>query len=180
MTGEYIWTYSGKRLYFDDPTPSLDINDIAHALSQLCRWTGHTRSFYSIAQHCVLVSEHVTPGLELLGLLHDAAEAYVNDLSKPLKISIAGEYAVIEDRLDAAIYAKFGLTVTAQDRRALKCADLRVAVTEARDLLHQVDVSHYNGAQPLPSTITPWSPVLAQHAFLDRFQELTCQRTNLK
>ncbi|MEM4379972.1 MAG: hypothetical protein QXL01_04720, partial [Thermoplasmatales archaeon] len=80
----WIETYSGKK--FDYLAQSeLDIEDIAHALSNLCRFNGHTRVFYSVAEHSVNVSSMVPPELKIAALLHDAAEAYIGDVPSPLK-----------------------------------------------------------------------------------------------
>ena len=75
--GSWLQTYTGKKFYpFDPREEEVDILDIAHALSQLCRFGGHTKEFYSVAEHCVLVSMCCPSEVKLLGLLHDAAEAY--------------------------------------------------------------------------------------------------------
>ncbi len=93
-----ITTYTGGTFDYSKFGPDdIDIRDIAHALSHLCRFTGHTNIFYSVAQHCLLVSEKIPggPEVKLAALLHDAAEAYVNDLSSPLKKWLVLNY--IED-----------------------------------------------------------------------------------
>lgn len=88
MNKHAMRTYTGRMFSFAEITPEdIDIRDIAHALSHLCRFVGHTSMFYSVAQHCLLVSEKIPggPEVKLAALLHDAAEAYVNDLPSPLK-----------------------------------------------------------------------------------------------
>ena len=83
---EWIITASGKRFYLRRPTPAdIDAGDVAHALAHICRFNGHTREFYSVAQHSILVSRLLPDELKLAGLLHDAAEAYCGDMVKPLK-----------------------------------------------------------------------------------------------
>ena len=84
--GDWIQTFTGRAFYVLDPRPEdVDIEDIAHALSMQCRFAGHCREFYSVAQHSVTASWLVPPEDALWGLLHDAAEAYVVDLPRPIK-----------------------------------------------------------------------------------------------
>jgi 5'-deoxynucleotidase YfbR-like HD superfamily hydrolase len=171
--GPYIYTFSGKRLYFRDPEPAIDYHDIVHALSQLCRWTGHTRKFYSVAQHCVLCS-YVGEKYQLRKLLHDWSEAYVNDVNKPLKTILDGSFAHVERTIDAAVYRKYGLGAFEHgEQEEVKRADLVVAVTEARDLLGQTDIAFYEGHQPLADPIVPWTMEFSRFRLLERFQELT-------
>ena len=115
--GPFILTSSGEVFSFDHINPkSIEIGDIAHSLSQLCRYTGHTPTFYSVAQHSLLVSEKMPggPPEKLVGLLHDAAEAYVNDLASPLKTWLESqgnlEYGRLHRTILATIYDKFGIT----------------------------------------------------------------------
>jgi len=103
-------TVSGQVVDLHKPTPEMiHIEDIARALSKICRFGGHTRKFYSVAQHSVLVSNLLPPVLMLDGLLHDATEAYVGDVIKPLKVLISDVYDKIEERFACAIARKFGL-----------------------------------------------------------------------
>lgn len=102
-----ILTRSGKLFDYTTPTTDMvELDDIAHALSNLCRFTGHCDRFYSVAEHSVLVSRLVPDDLALGGLLHDAAEAYCGDVNSPLK-SMLGTYRAIEARITAVIEAKF-------------------------------------------------------------------------
>lgn len=177
---EYIWTYSGERFFFDEPAPSIKIIDIAHALSNICRWTGHVKKFYSVAQHSVLCSQWAKhkgckPTNALYKLLHDASEAYMADLNKPLKNSIGPFYEEIESVVQNAIFTKYGLApMTPEIAADVKKADRIIAMTEARDLLGQMVVEHYEGVRPTFSVtvIQPVSPLEAEEMFIQRFKEL--------
>lgn len=105
----WIQTYTGKAFDVLDPRPELvDIEDIAHALACINRFTGHLKVPMSVAQHSFNASM-MCPEAPLEALLHDAAEAYVNDVSRPVKMVIEGVFRPIEDRVDAAIRQRFGL-----------------------------------------------------------------------
>lgn len=111
--GDWIQTYTGVEFYPLDPRPEdIRIADIAHALSMQCRYTGHVRSFYSVAEHSLRVAELCPPEYALLGLLHDAAEAYLVDLPRPIKLGteIGRLYREAEDRIMIAVCQRFGLT----------------------------------------------------------------------
>jgi hypothetical protein len=106
MNGNWIMTYTGKHFTpFDPKIEAIDILDIAHALSNICRFGGHCSEFYSVAEHSILVSVLCPPELKLAGLLHDAAEAYLGDIPTPLK-SLAFRGAEI--KLMEVIYRKYG------------------------------------------------------------------------
>ena len=84
----YVSTYTGKQFFPLDPQQDqVDIEDIAHGLAYQCRFNGQTRYFYSVAQHSLIVAGLVPKRLYLAALLHDAAEAYMGDMVKPLKQS---------------------------------------------------------------------------------------------
>lgn len=107
-----IVTYSGKVVEFGNiKVTDINIEDIAHSLSNLCRFTGHCSEFYSVASHSILCSRLVdgTPQEKMQALLHDAPEAYLNDLSSPLKSFIRGRYMEEHDRLEKIIAQRFNL-----------------------------------------------------------------------
>lgn len=103
-----IRTYTGRMVNIFKPAPELiSIEDIAHALSNLCRFNGHTVKFYSVAEHSLKCAELVPEQHKLAALLHDASEAYLVDLPSPIKIAMP-EYINIEDKLMRVIAGKFG------------------------------------------------------------------------
>ena len=178
-TNATIGLYSGGTFDILNPRPEdVRIEDIAHALSNQCRFTGHTRSFYSVAQHSVLASLHVGPSSDSLwSLLHDSSEAYTGDLNRPMKHSPEmSRFRTAEKAIMGAICAYFGLDP--KEPASVKAIDRRLVVTEARDLLPGGPTSKrgwdiFNDVVPLPFTIKPWGPVVAERKFLERFEELT-------
>src|SRR3972149_10211945 len=114
--GDFILTYSGRRFWPLDPRPEdVVVEDIAHALGNLCRFTGHTSRFYSVAEHSVHVSDSASAPNKLWGLFHDASEAYLGDLARPTKQAQAGfglAYRRVERRLMRAICDRFELSLT--------------------------------------------------------------------
>jgi Predicted hydrolases of HD superfamily len=129
--GPFIITYTGHQFHFLDPQPhDITLKDIAHALSQICRYTGHSRRFYSVAEHSVYVSALCENHLE--GLFHDASEAYLSDISSPLKMLLP-EYKKLQHSIEAAISKKFGIPFPFSEN--LKDVDTAQLKTEARNLL---------------------------------------------
>lgn len=147
------------------------ILDIAHALSNLCRFNGHTREFYSVAQHSVLVSQILPVDDQLPGLLHDAAEALVGDMVRPFK-NILPDYRAIEKSVEAAVLKRFGISSIPA---SVTHADLILLATERRDLLPQDDRQWglLDGITPLDARIEPWTPIRAEFEFLNRYSFLT-------
>lgn len=108
----YITTYTG--LHIDPIHPNINninIHDIAHALSLTCRGNGHVKTFYSVAQHCINCAleakeRHYNNNIILACLLHDASEAYMSDVPRPLKQEIS-DYIKLENNLLNTIYNKY-------------------------------------------------------------------------
>jgi hypothetical protein len=164
--GEWMETYTGGKFHFRDPKPEeIKIVDIAHHLSLLCRFTGACREFYSVAQHCCEVSKLVPDNLKLSALLHDASEAYINDISRPVKYShkLDETEKVITDVIDK----KYG---TSSKHLLVKEADDILCATEARDLMANTK-DWARLPQPLPWKIIPVSPEAAKALFLGKFLE---------
>lgn len=168
----FIQTFLGGRFYPLEPrTQDIYLTDIAHALSQLCRFTGHSRDFYSIAEHSVRVSFACDPNDALWGLLHDASEAYLADISSPLKRTETFEkYRAVEAALMQRICQRYDLQPEMPE--SVKRADLTLLATEARDLMVQAPENWCGLPAPLPGRIMAWAPKEAEQRFHDRFNEL--------
>lgn len=166
-----IITRSGRVIDVLNPrTEDIDIDDIAHALSNLCRWCGHSSSFYSVAQHSVLVSQYVPHEDALWGLLHDAAEAYLMDIPSPIK-GLLPDYAQLEAKMQAAIVTNYGLS--ADCPASVTSVDLCLRATEAIELGLHPQMWDRLRVPPLAVLITPELPAAARDMFLERFWELT-------
>ena len=172
--GESISTFSGREFWPFSPRPEeIHIEDIAHALAMQCRFGGHCRTFYSVAQHSVLVSQACHSADAFWGLLHDAAEAYLVDVPTPIKRHNAMSlYRQTEKLVQEAICARFSLRRI--EPKNVARADKIVFATEARDLLPAAisSVNKLSELKPLNSVIEPWDPVEAEAQFLKRFDEL--------
>lgn len=167
-----ILTASGRLVDFLDPRPSdIFILDIAQALSKESRFNGHTYGFYSVAQHSWLVSCNVPQEFALEALLHDATEAYMKDIPKPLK-ELLPEYQEIEDRLGRVIRSRFGLPTTPSPE--VHRADMQALATEKRDLIknHNAQWECLRGVEAWEKRISPMSPNHAMAVFISRFLEL--------
>lgn len=169
----WIQTYSGRRFTPTNPNPdAIVIQDIAHSLSMQCRFSGHCRGFYSVAQHSVLVSYICDNSDALWGLLHDASEAYLVDVPSPLKRSGQLEgYISFEKKVQEAVCRRFGLTFA--EPSSVKKADKVLLATEARDLMSPLRSDWVQTCEPLPFRIEPMSQQDAKNMFMKRFFELT-------
>jgi len=171
MNVDWMQTYSGKRFHPLSPrAEDIDIVDIAHALSMACRYGGHCKWHYSVAQHCVLVASKAPPEAKLHALLHDASEAYLGDVIRPLKHQEAmSDYRLAEHTLEAAINRKF-LTTVAFDE--VKLLDNRIITDEKEQLMVPTPWDHlWPNLPALGVTIKQWSPETARWKFLNAFEE---------
>jgi uncharacterized protein len=171
----FIETFTGRKFYFDRIGENdIGIVDIAHALANNCRFTGHTRHFYSVAQHCLLASKYAPPQYALAALLHDASEAYVHDMPSPLKWFLAARgltvFKELEQDIESALFAYYGVVFDEECAAAVKVVDRRMLSTETRDLM---PTKHWEGAlDPYADRIEPLGPILPQDLFLERFFQL--------
>lgn len=173
---DWIQTFAGRQFWPLQPrVEEVFLDDIAHALSLQCRYTGHCRSFFSVAQHSVLVSHLAPAGADpLWGLMHDAAEAYLVDVARPLKHNPCfAAYRSAEATLMAVICERFGLP--ADEPAWVKVADNVLLATERRDLMAPPPRPWSPGPGPMPERIEPWAPAFAEARFLARFAELTAE-----
>ena len=138
-TPDAIFTHSGIFIRPLVPNPdAIRIEDIAHALSQQCRWTGHTSTFYSVAEHCLGVAALQSESeLRLTALLHDASEAYLADLARPIKKApgLGEVYLEVEARLEMAISMRFNTYSEPLAYTEIKAADEEMLWAEAKLLL---------------------------------------------
>lgn len=149
------------------------IVDIAHALSNLCRFNGHCTQFYSVAQHSFLASYQVPREDALAALMHDAAEAYVGDVVSPLKMMLP-DYRKVEDHVASVVRAAFGLPMYLPE--SIREVDVRMCETERRQLLGYPPPKLWSipeGTEPYDLVIHPWGSEEACEFFLERFEELT-------
>jgi len=163
---------SGHYLNLVDPKPSdIDIESIASALSKICRFGGHCPRFYSVAEHCIhaqtlayLAGHDREPRLAVL--LHDAAEAYIGDMVKPLK-NLIPEYSVFETKIEAAIGARFGIDFD-EHADKIKQYDRSMLKTEKMTMWPNDSVSWagFSEIDAAPITLQYWGPKTAKENFL--------------
>jgi len=175
--GDWIQTFTGRQFWPLDPRPEeIVIEDIAHALSMQCRFTGHCRDFYSVGEHSYWVSKLCKPENALWGLLHDASEAYLQDMAKPIKrLPEMQGYRDVEKIAQETICLRFGLAMARPDDVSL--ADKQMLAIEARDLLGPLHpefskwLRDYVPDRPL-NVVMPMTQREAERNFLVRFREL--------
>ena len=176
----FIRTFTGRKFWPLNPRPEdIHIQDIAHALSLKNRYAGHTRKFYSVAQHSHHIALQLLNGswsmenmaLVLWGLLHDASEAYLGDIVSPIKphVSICGEpYKTVEERLLKMIIEKYNLEWP--EPPEVKAVDILIRNNEKRDQMNGSDIGDKSVIDALE--ITSWSPESAENYFINLFNDL--------
>lgn len=172
--GDWMQTYTGRAFYPFDPVPEeIDIEDIAHALSMLCRYGGHSNVFYSVAEHSVYVSTLLPQELKLVGLLHDATEAYLVDMPRPIKKGMP-QYRDVEDRLWTAVARRFDLPEVLP--QAVHDADVAMLFAEQSQLLKPSPLPGWGMGLSTPITERPRIRALypreAEQLFLAEFEHL--------
>lgn len=177
---DWICTYTGKKFFPLEPWASdVNILDIAHALSNTCRFTGHVRDFYSVAQHSVVVSM-LCPENPMYGLLHDASEAYLCDVATPVKHSPAfAAYRDAEYGLQRIILMKYQIYDDEMPAE-VKAADIFAGYIEGNALMPRAKGAFWMAehgfdeyvVQSLVENFSPWAPIHAEREFLERFDKL--------
>lgn len=171
----YINAISGKKVNLNKPTPDIiEIRDIAGALSKLCRFGGQTNTFYSVAQHSILVYSLAWEDIKKEALLHDASEAYLGDVIKPIKVMLGEVYHDMESNFEHAIAQKFGLDILSLYSDELKEIDRRALLIE-HEALQKGNIG------PLVTALDSfglliqgrwaWSPKEAEALFMGAFND---------
>lgn len=170
----YISTASGRQFHFGDHermVEAIHLDDVANALGNLCRFTGQCARFYSVAEHSWHVSHIVPPELALVGLLHDATEAYCADIARPLK-NLLPDYQRVEEQIWRAVAEAFGLPVVMPPE--IKRADMAMLKLEVDHLLPPNCADELNlPGERAAVELRYWDPFRAKFHFLLRFKELT-------
>ncbi len=172
--GDWIETYSGVQFYPLDPRPEdVRLADIAHSLAMTCRFNGHAKFHYSVAQHSLFVADLLPEPLRIYGLLHDAHEAYTGDMTRPVKRSLAvgayDAYSEMVARCERVVLDAFGLPLlSSEDGDLVVEADNRMLATERRDVMRSKLEWLNLDAEPLGDPIVPMRSEEAAHAFIWR------------
>ena len=175
--GNYITTYIGKHFEPADPDPEMiQIEDIAHALSFICRGNGHVKTFWSVGQHCInCANEAWARGLPnrmaLVCLLHDASECYMSDIPRPFKKELP-EYRVHEERLMNMIYEKFlGFPLTQEEQKCLQEIDDAMLWYDLENLLDETQFGEIPELHiDLDYSVRPFQDV--EKEYLESFPEM--------
>lgn len=175
----WIETYTGQQFHFANPQPSeIHIEDIAHALSLLCRYNGHTKRFYSVAEHSILISQWLLfngyEDLALTGLLHDGAEAYIGDMPRPIKVTMP-EFKRLEERIDRAVSLRFGTAYPFPP--IVKELDTRILVDERKQVMNpSPNKWGTDDLEGISVEMDLWQPQDVEKIFLYTYRMLTEDR----
>lgn len=181
----WIQTHSGQEIDLEKPHFDTSIEDIAHALSNTCRYNGHSIKFYSVAEHCYWASKICAPEIALECLLHDAGEAYLGDVIYPIKQELVmermfeqkqeGEVPVslqeFETSILEIIFHNFDLQFPCPS--GVHEADMTMLATEMMQVAPHIDTKHMpRRLRPAKISLRCWGPAIAKHQFLERYEEL--------
>jgi 5'-deoxynucleotidase YfbR-like HD superfamily hydrolase len=171
MKHDFIQTHTGKQFWpFEPKVEDIDIIDIAHSLSNICRYNGHSKNFYSVAEHSILVASALPDHLKLYGLMHDAAEAYFSDIPQPIKKYLS-DIEELENCLMEKICLAFDLPNPMPQE--VKQADLAIIADEKEQVM-AVQIDWYNtnfSHGPLGVKINFLHPRESKILFLKKFVE---------
>lgn len=168
--GSWMQLASGRKFWPLDPRPEeIHIEDIAAALSKLCRYGGHCKRFFSVAEHSVLMAHAAPDGMRLSALLHDASEAYLSDVIRPIKSHLTN-YLTIEADLERAIARRFTLPFPLPAE--VKALDERIIADERDQAMLPAPQTwaQWTPVPPLGVTIEFWTPQKAEYEFLAAFR----------
>lgn len=169
--GDWMQTFTGRQFWPVDPrADEVCIEDIAHALSMMCRYSGHCLRFYSVAEHSVLLARAASPENALWALLHDAAEAYVVDVPRPLKPFLPG-YREAEAKVMEAVCDRFGLGLAMPAE--VKALDNGILGDEQRQNMSAPPAPWYHIGEPIGAVLHFWTPEQAEAEFLAEFHRLS-------
>lgn len=173
----FLITYTGKVVNpLDMSVDDICIEDIAHALSNVCRYGGHIKKFYSVAEHCILMAASDFPGPAPWKLMHDASEAYLPDICAGIKSYIVG-FKKIEEKLLGVIAKKYGLPLLEGELlKEVKKGDILIRYWEGKALMpysKRKEFRDWNGSKPkVKVEICNWTPWQAEELFLKCFHEM--------
>ena len=183
LDDQWIGLLSGAQMNYNRPEESdVTLDDLASALSNICRFSGHLPSFYSVAQHLVNTSRIVPAQFAFDALMHDTAEAFTNDLPTPLKWALP-VFKELEVRIEGAMAKKFGFNYPYPPE--IKIADTQMLLLEKkyvkkdyRDWPNYRDIEFEHLAKLVD--LKPWQPCRAKREFLDRYYELTNEQARIE
>lgn len=169
MTSTESQIYGGKVVDLANPKEDdIDLLSISHALSKTCRFNGNTKQFYSVAQHSVLVSHLIPAPYAKYGLLHDAHEAFIGDITTPVKRIIGNAFDDLSGAWDVVIFRRYGIKMPSKKIKTyIKQADYDALMIEAGNLMWPCE--HW---QKSPTTMKSWGSSRAQKEFMKRAEEL--------
>lgn len=168
--GDWMQTATGGMFWPLDPRPDeIDVLDIAHALANMCRYGGHCLRFYSVAEHSVLMARAVSVENRLWALMHDASEAYIVDVPRPLKRFLPS-YKVAENGVMQAVCQKFGLPLEMPDE--VKAADEAILFTELAQNMAPPPKPWAGQVPPLDVTLRFWAPDEAREQFIATYNDI--------